>query len=248
MNNIETAIKDIIREKLENGLVEKIVSEQLEKGISKAVEDIFSSWGSGTKTIKSKIESVMIPYLEGYDYSEYIVKLDSVLCEILKNCTPDNRKMLENFKKLTIVEERKEVRASKLFEIWCDYVAKRVETSGLEIDYDDSPTYQPVEVSGNFMEGERPIWSSHNDGRLIFECEHDESMNFEICLHCWDDSINEGWTIANKTVHDISSLRYLNDMEILLMKLVQNGANVIIDKEYLDAYVCPEAEPEVSWS
>lgn len=76
--SLENSIKDVIANKLEDGTVEKLVSEQLEKGVTNALDNLFRSYGDITKVIEEKVKSVMVPYLVSYDYSQYIVKLDSV--------------------------------------------------------------------------------------------------------------------------------------------------------------------------
>lgn len=95
--NLENSIKDVIATKLEDGTVERLIAEELEKGIRGSIKELFGYRGDANKVIESKIKSVMVPYLESYDYSDYVLKLDTVLVEILENTTLDNKKMLENF-------------------------------------------------------------------------------------------------------------------------------------------------------
>src|SRR5699024_4551037 len=98
--NLENSIKDVISKKLEDGTIENLIAEQLEKGVTHALDNIFRSYGDVTKVIEDKVKSVMVPYLENYDYSEYITKLDSVLTDVLKSSALENKKLLENFKEL----------------------------------------------------------------------------------------------------------------------------------------------------
>jgi hypothetical protein len=244
--NLESGIKDVITKKLEEGFVEKIIAEQLENGVKNALKDLLGSYGDVTKVIEKQVKSVMIPYLESYDYSKYITKLDSVLVDVLKNSALENKKLLENFKNLMINEERKEIKVTDLFEEWKDYVRKNVETDGLEIDYDDRPSYEYVEINMNVnYDDEKRSWSSFDYATLVFECDHDEKMNFAIRLSKWDKSKN--WDIRYDSKHDISSLRYLNDFEVLLMKLDQNRVGLILDSEYESDEVEPGKEPEATW-
>ena len=60
-------------------------------------------------------------------------------------------------------------------------------------------------------------WSSFKHATLIFECEHDEAMNFAVKLSKYEK--RENWDIDYFTNHDVESLRSLNSFEILLMKL-----------------------------
>ena len=240
--NLENSIKDVISKKLVDGTVEKLVEEHLQKGVTKALENLFSSYGDVTKVIEEQVKSVMVPYLENYDYSEYITKLDSVLVDVLKNTALENKKLLTNFRELMVHEERKEIKITELFEEWKKYVAKNVETDGLEIDFDDRPSYEYIEINMNVSYDEERSWSSFDYATLVFECEHDEKMNFAVRLSKWDKS--DAWDVRFDAKHDISSLRHLNEFEILLMKLDQNGVKLLLDSDYESDEVVPNAEPE----
>lgn len=243
--NLENSIKDTIAKKLEDGTVEKLISEQLEKGINKVLESLLGHYGDVNKVIEEKIKSVMVPYLEGYDYSEYIIKLDTVLVEILQNTALGNKKILENFKHLASYEKVEEIKISEIFEKWKDYVSKEIDTSNLEIDYDDGVSYEYPEVTLEVEYEEDRDWSSFKNAKIIFECEKDEEMNVEIRISKFMDY---DWTITSQSIQDISSLRHLNEFSIFLMNLAQSGTKIIIDVEYENDEVEVEAEPEASFS
>ncbi len=242
--NLESSIKDIISQKLVDGTVEKLVAEHLESGVTKALEKLFGSYGDVTEVIEKKVKSVMVPYLEAYDYSQYITKLDSVLVEVLNNTTLDNKKMLMNFKELMTVDERKEIKVTELFEMWKEYVSKKVETDGLEIDYDDGPSYENVEVTFEIEENGDRDWSSFKYATLTFECEHDENMNFIVSLSRWNGQKGEGWDIRFDRNPNISSLRYIDDFTVQLMRFTQAHTQLIIDSYGDSDEVRPEKEPE----
>ncbi|MCY7819011.1 hypothetical protein [Bacillus inaquosorum] len=246
--NLEKNIKDVIAKQMEEGMVEKLVAEQLEKGISKALENLFSSYGDVTGIIKSKLKSVIVPYLENYDYSKYITKLDYVLVEVLQNTTLENRNLLNNFKELMSEEAaEKTVKLSDLFAKWMNYVAKNVETDGLEVEFDDGPEYEAVEVSVNVERNEDRSWSSFEHATILFECDHDEEMNFEIPISFYKNGTDKEWDLRYNSVHDLKSIRHLNEFEILLMRLSQNGVGIILDIEWENDAVTPEEEPEPSF-
>jgi len=246
---IEKSIQDVIQSKLEEGLVEKLVAEQLEKGITKALESLFGSYGDVTKILEKQIKSVMVPFLEAYDYSEYIVKLDDVLVEVLKNTTMENKSILNNFKELMTIDEKvKEIKLTDLFTKWTEYVAKNVDTSDLEVCYDDGVSYENVDVRFNVDYNEDNSWSSFEYAVLTFECEQDEEMNFAIRLHRWKNGRDKSWDIDYDKVNDLKSLKHVNHFEILLMKLKQSFTKLIIDEDCDSDEVQPEAEPEASFS
>jgi ribosomal 30S subunit maturation factor RimM len=241
--NLEDSIKDVISKKLEDGTIEKLVEKQLEEGVNNALSKLFGSYGDVTEVIEKKIKSVMIPYLENYDYSEYIVKLDTVLTEVLKNTTLDNKKILTNFKDLINPQKIDVIKTSELYNKWTEFVANNVKTEGLDIDYDDGVSYKPVDVSMETEYEEERSWSSFEGAKLVFECEHDEEMNFEIRLNRWKNH-DKNWNMYYNNIHDINSLRNLNEFEIFLMNLSQNGTKIELDEDYLNDEITPEKEPE----
>lgn len=247
--SLENSIKDVISTKLEDGTVEKLIGQQLEKGVANALENLFRSYGDITKIIEEKVKSVMIPYLESYDYSEYIAKLDSVLVDVLQSSALENKKLLENFKDLMIPEEQKTIKVTELFERWIKYVKENVATDDLEVCYGDGePTYEYVEVRFEVDYNEERSWSDMKHAVLVFECEQDEEMNYEIKISTWPKCDKGGWTIHHNSVHDINSLRRLDEFSVFLMKLNQNGTKLILDSDGDSDEVEPDAKPEASFS
>ncbi|MBC3798477.1 hypothetical protein [Acetobacterium tundrae] len=246
--SIENAIKDVISESLESGVIERLVAENLEKGINKSLENLLGSYGGVTNIIEGKIKDVMVKQLEGYDFSEYLVKLDCVLTEILKETSFDNKKILGNFKELmSETDFPKVVNLSDIFEEFMKFVAKNVDTSGLEADCcDGDPSYEMVNVKMTVEYEEKPSWSSSNfqDAKVIFECEEDENLNFFISISKF---MEYPWSLSVAIDSSIESLRYLDDLKIYLLKLKQSGAKIEIDSEYLEDEVSPEEEPEATY-
>lgn len=244
--SIESAIQDVITKKLEEGIIERLVAENLEKGINEALKSLFGSYGDVTKIIEKEIKDVMIKQLEGLDYSKYIVKLDCVLAEILRHTALDNKNMLENFKKLMVTSEfPKVVKVSDIFEEFKKYVAKNVETSELEVNCDDRPSYEDVTVTMEVERYEERSWSSWKKAKVVFECAKDNDLNCEIYLSKFKEY---AWDLRVEIDSSIKSLRHLNDFQIYLLKLDQSGANIEIDENCEEDEVEVEAEPEASFS
>lgn len=245
---LENSIKDVISKKLEDGTVEKLIEQQLEKGVINALENMFKTYGDVTKVIEAQVKSVMIPYLESYDYSKYIMKLDSVLVDVLSNSALENKNLLKNFKTVIEYEEEKKIKVSELYERWMKYVSENVNTSELEVITDDDVNYEYVDVHLSVDHDESRTWSSYEYANLIFECEKDEDMNQSIRLYRWKDEKNKGWDIERHEIRDVKSLRYLDEFELLLMNLSQNRTKIIIDTDEESDEVLPKAEPEATFS
>lgn len=147
--DFEQKIMSVLNEKLNDGTVEKIIEEKLKKGISEALDNVFGYRGEAKKVIESKIQEVMVPVIEKHNFNQYMVKLDSILTEIVNSTNlADNKRILDNFQSLLKEPEYKEIKLSKFFEQYCEHVAKNVDTSNLEACCEDGePYYEHVTAS-----------------------------------------------------------------------------------------------------
>lgn len=240
----------IAQESLSSDKVEKIVKEKFAKALEDAIERAFS-WGNVKDAIKSKVDDVMVPYIESRDFSEYLPKLDTVLTEIVNsdNCL-SNKKILKNFKDLCTAPDQKEIKLTDLFKVWIKWCEKEIDTDDLEICYDDGVSYSPVECDMRYEKEDKPSWSSNQRAVITFENEHDEKLNVEIPVSKWifDSGREEPYTLTAFGDVTISSLRYLDEFHLLLMRLARAGTAIIIDKDFDDGEIYPEKEPEASFN
>ncbi|WP_434793128.1 hypothetical protein TPDSL_23190 [Terrisporobacter petrolearius] len=225
MSNLENNIKDCIANELEKGIIEKVISNQLEKCIESSIKDMFGWGGEIKNVIESKIKSVMIPYIEKYDYSQYITKLDSVLVDVLKNTALDNKKLLENFKNLMTSEDiPKVIKLTDIFDKWNEYCKKEIDKNDIEMDYDGgyiNTRFTVEDVSND--------WSIYKTYMVVFECEEDEDLKLEFSIQAYEPKEDTGFTSNYKNVGDLRNLRHLNDFEILMMRISKGYKNIIVD-------------------
>jgi hypothetical protein len=246
--NLEERIQQAATGLLNDGTVEKMVRNKVEKGFDEALDNLFRSYGDGTKIIEKQLKSVLVPFLEGYDYSEYVIKLDHVVTNILKQTSTENKTLLENFEELMSEQEKiKTITVTDLFEKWIKCVEKDIDTDDLEVCYDDGePTYYSPEVTLEVVEDESRSWSSYKYATIVLECDKDEKMNAEVRLINWS---HEGrWTIDYEKNPRLTTLRYLSKFEIFIMKLHQMGTKINIDtySETVDDLEI-EAKPEATF-
>ena len=236
----------IAQESLSSDEVTAIVKDKFMKALGSAIEDAFR-WGDAKHAIEDKVKEVMVPYIEQYDFSEYLPKLDSVLTEIVNSdfCI-GNKKILENFEKLMLEPEQKEIKLTDLFKAWVKQCEKDIDTDGLDIDYDDGVSYQSVDCEMCFELEDKPSWSSCQRAVITFENEHDESLNIQFRISKWDGK--EEFSIDSNNNVNIQSLRYLDDFQLLIIRLVRANTKIIIDKEFDNGDIYPEKEPEASFS
>lgn len=240
----------IAQESLSSEEVTAIVKEKFMNALGSAIEDAFR-WGEAKKAVENKVKEVMVPYIENYDFSEYLPKLDSVLTEIVNSdfCI-GNKKILDNFKGLMLAPEQKEIKITDLFKAWVKQCEKDIDTDGLDIDYDDGVSYQFVDCEMRFELEDKSSWSSFQRAVITFENEHDEKLNVEIPVSKYirSNGKEEPYTLSVYKDIMISSLRNLSEFDVLILRLSRAGTAIIIDKEYYESYIQPEKEPEASFS
>lgn len=240
----------IAQASLSDDEVSEIVKSKFKKAIEDAVDNAFR-WGDARKAIEKKITEAMIPYIEQFDFSEYLPKLDTILTELVNSDTCiGNKKILENFKNLMMEPDVKEIKLTDLFSAWIKQCEKEIDTYGLEICYDDGVSYRSVECTMRYEEENKPSWSSMQRAVITFENEHDEELNMEIPISkwAWKSSKEEPYTLTSFSDIAISSLKNLNEFQLLLLRLARAGTAIIINEEYDSGDIYPEKEPEASFS
>lgn len=249
MDRFEQRIAEAVNEKLNDGTVEKLIEQYIEKAVSQSLDGIFGYSGSGKKMIQSKLDEVMIPVIEKHDFNQYIVKLDSVLTEIINNTNlKDNKDILEKFKGLMKEPNKEEIKLSEIFEEYKKYVASNVDTSELEAHCEDGEPYYDDVTATMEVEHENKGWfsSSYDDCTVKFTCDEDESLNTQIKLY---KRTNENWWSFRfgQDVIDINSLRYTNEFSVFIATLNRAFVKIVMDTEMeCDDDIEPEEKPE--WS
>lgn len=144
----------------------------------------------------------------------------------------------------------KEIKLTDLFSAWIKQCEKEIDTYGLEICYDDGVSYCSVECTMRYEEENKPSWSSMQRAVITFENEHDEKLNMEIPISkwVWESSKEEPYTLTSLSDIAISSLKNLNEFQLLLLRLARSGTAIIINEEYDSGDIFPEEEPEASFS
>lgn len=249
MKGLEQRISDVVNEKLNDGTVEKLIEQYIEKAVSASLGDIFGYGGSGKKMIHNKLDEIIIPVIENHDFNKYIVKLDLVLTEIINNThLKDNKVILENFKRLMKEPNKKEINLSDLFEEYKKYVAKNVDTSELEAHCDDGEPYYDNVTATMEVEHEDKGWfaSSFDDCTVKFICDEDKELNTQIKLYKSKDESQWSFRFGQNPI-DINSLRRMNEFSVFIATLDRAFVKLVIDTETeCDDAIEPDEKPE--WS
>lgn len=247
MDRFEQRIAEAVNEKLNDGTVEKLIEQYIEKAVSQSLDGIFGYRGSGKEMIQSKLDEVMIPVIEKHDFNQYVVKLDSVLTEIINNTNlKDNKDILENFKGLMKKPNKEEINLSDVFEEYKKYVAANVDTSELYAHCEDGEPYYDHVTATMEVEYEDKRWfaSSYDDCTVKLTCDEDENLNTQIKLY---KRTNESrWSFRfGQDVIDINSLRYMNEFSVFIATLNRAFVKIVMDTEMeCDDDIEPDKKPE----
>lgn len=251
MANFDEDIKRITEEVLGDGTVDTIIREKVVKGFESAISDAFR-WGDLEKAIKARVTAVLVPFIEQYDMSEYVVKLDQVLTEIVNQTSlVDNKNILEGFQFMMTEPTEKEVKVSELFREYKRFVEKNMETSGRKVSWDSGePEYEGMDITVELIEEDSRSWSSFKYATLEFAVDDEEQeseLNRTVRLSRWKDDKKTGWEIRTECNPAISSLRHLDKFDLLLVKLQRADVRLIVDVDNDDDYVYSETKPEATY-
>lgn len=266
----QRSVEQIIVDKLNNGAIERAMEKRFDKMVDNIVDDLFGNYGDISREIKSKLREQMSAYIEQVDFSQYNTKLEHLLNEIIKNVTSEQGRVVKNIKEIMGVKPISKIKTSELFDKYTDFIGSEIDTSKLEINTDDTPSYEPLTASMTYSKDHLGTTSMSEKAILTFTCEEDEKFNIKVKLRRWADSIlGNDWQIEEirRTTGDgetiyafqtgssekeitslelpLNNLRDMNDFEVFLLKLHYDRTTIEIDERDIhDEEVEVKAEPE----
>lgn len=262
--DFEKKMAEVTSSLFTEGWVEEQVTEAVKGAIKKAVNDQFSYGGTGYKKIKEVVDGSVEKTVANMT-PEYIPKLEIVLTEIMsQTVTVEKKRLIENFRVFMTEKDvpdremctgRRKIALSEIFKSYCKYVSNHFNTYGRDIDYDDEPTYEPVECKAWIEKEEQGMGyfrSSYPHAYLYLvtedgKDEYGEDCNFKVPLIMFDEK-KEGWTISELEEIDFSDLLHADPMLCYLHKLKCHYVHIEDTGEEMDEYVELDAKPECDWS
>ena len=240
--DLENRIMKSVTEYLESDKIETVVNEAMDK----AVEELFNSYRGLGSVIKKTLEEQMTPIIESHDYSEFTLKLDHVLKSVLKEQARETNKLLENFEGV-VKPDPKSMTVTDIFNEYCKHASLKVDTTELEVDYDDEPLYENITCNVTFTEQERSIYRARDQaGILEFSCEQDDSLDFSISISKW--SWEGNFHVNSEVTTKIAKLKYLSSFETFVLGLNLNNVDIVLDDtDITDEDVEVEERPEPTY-
>ena len=207
-------------------------------------------YGDLKRAIEGRVKEVLVPFIEQYNMGGYAVKLDDVLSQIVEQTAlADNKRILENFRGLMVEPPTKTVTLEEVFERYCGFVQRSIDTDGLEIVFDDEPHYECVTACAQIEMDERFLRNSLFEYATLslWARDDDEALPFAVKLVRWKEDRANGFDIRYDRAPTLAGLSTMSDFEVYLTALSRACTKLTWDKGMLDKEVQPDAEPEAEW-
>ncbi len=243
-------IEKVLEEKMNDGTVEKIIGEKLDKMLSSTMDDMLG-WNSPIKkALEEKLKPIMLNAVEKSNVSDYAVKVTALLNDLLKNTQltsyKNSIKNLKGFLDIDVTYGQK-VKLSDIFEKYCEFIEKDAFTESdfesTEINRDDGVKNVWVECYMQAEKKEEGYFTQTKKYSVeLSNQKSDEpksrfrktAFNFEIRHSSYDSKNHIGLGLDVS----IDEIHHLPAFVLYLIKLSNNYADIEIDTE--------EASDEVS--
>lgn len=225
---MENLIKEVFEKKMADGSIEAIINKKIEELVSSSCDSLFRWDGLIKKQMEAKLKEIMGNVLEYSDFSNYTIKLTTLINSILpETALEDYKNIGESIKAVcgTKVPEYKEkVKLTEIFENYVKYIED--ETFSRD-DFEDTSDID--EGSGHincYMEYD------NYEGKVTFKIEGVENADeYEKVIKI--DRISGDYHISRRNFKsmELNDLRHADKFELYLMVLSNCYAKLDIDKE-----------------
>lgn len=235
---IEERVTETINEFLKSDYIETQVENALKEATKKACDDL-TGWNSPiSKIIKENVESVMVPIIEQYDYSQFVIKLDVILAEVLKDSIRPSNEIFEKFKKATEYTPK----VVDIKDILKEYIKYKESDYDLDLIEDEIEDYYDGDIFEIPCSIEVVKSGYLNDKySLVLKNEYEDDI-IEINLR--KDLYDNDFMITTDLAYDLRGLSYLSDFEIYLLNLQRNFTKITWDKAIINDEINLEIEKE----
>lgn len=218
---MEKLISKVYEEKLQDGSIENIISQEIEKMVKECCCDLFSWNGVIKKQMEEKIKDLMGGVLERSDFSKYTIKLTKIINEILPNTAlADYKQITDNLK--CILEEkamttRDTIKLSEIFKKYCDFM------EGLtfyEVDLEDEDSVEYDEYKTATLTTRMEM----HGGQIVFYTEGLENgEKYRYKLRRWNNHVRYDKDFK------LSEFEMLDSFSCFIMMLSNNFVKIEFD-------------------
>lgn len=241
---------------LSDGTVDGIIRQKLTEAYTRAIDNS-CNFGPVRDAISQKINDLIVPAIEGHNFSKYLVKLDKLLADIVNETAfPEYRKLLGNFASVMKTDIPRTVTLDDILEHYAKFCADNINNDGRGTDPESWPRkYGDIEVAVSLEVDENMPRYYCNDRYgmlycLVGEAESDENRaklarRIPVRIYDWE-SKKEGWGIRADFDYTVRDLRFMDAFDVWLLSLSQAGTRILCDEEggSVSTEVAPTETPD----
>ena len=228
---MENLIKKVYEEKLNDGSIEKIISERIDELVRRSCEDLFQYNGPIRKKMEEQLNKVMEGMLKKTNFYDFLPQFQTVINNAMPlSCADTYKKCIDSV--LELIGTKPKIGEKICLEDIFDKYIEWIEKSTIDFDYCD---YDCVD-----------------DGRILINCKCSIEKKFDsyyITMSIEDDSIKDVYFKENHLIkfqldigldgtntiisedYNLSDIRYLSSFEIYLCKLANSYTKCLISSE-----------------
>lgn len=240
---MQELLNKIYQEKLDDGTIEKIISDELEESVRESIRSVLGGYNSKfRKEIEKKLESIIDDVLEHSDFQKYIDKLTYLVNKGIPDsklsCIDDFEEAIKSAfgKKEKIPSE---ITVEDLFAHYTHFVEAH---PPYESDVDDlikedaGDKWLDIECGVNYKEeyGESAtltFWAKipDADDADVSDWQNDVRVN----VHLYKGKISS-WQLDFK----VRELRFMGEFKMMLIRLANADTKIIVNKKTIKADLC----------
>ena len=251
-SDIAAAIEDAVAKALSGKTFENMIQDKVDETLRSALDDA-CRWGKVRDALKSKLEQMLVPAIEGYSLATCNVKVEMLLDELIReSAIEERRQILKNARLLTSSEGVPDtIDADGLFDAYSEFVADEYDCAGRSVEEGQYPT---ISIAMRFEHEPKMLSSSlFEHATLVFEPTDEDDpndSNTELTRRIrvsryYRDSY---WTIDELRDLSIADLRHLDTFMVRMATMAQWRTHLELDGlTELDAEVEPNTEPDLEY-
>lgn len=239
---MEKLITKVFEEKMKDGSIEKIINEKIDDFVKNSLNELFAYNGVIKKQMKEKLEEVMGNVLETSDFSKYVIKLQTLINEVLpETALVDYKRIAQNITEVCGTKQPNSfssIKMSEIFKKYQEFIGKetfniddiedRINIDGSSVSIDCKMELDDEKIL-KFTLSEEDV---NNADEYQYLIKLDRQKDNKYLISYYNDFYQKR----------LSDLRYANSFELFILALKNNMVYLEEDKPYMEETVEVEVE------
>lgn len=274
LNILPSIMEQALAESLKGDEFKGVMEKELNKFLKSLMSDSLNSYrNEPLKAFEAKYKEHVVGILSGMDLDKSLPSVQTLLENAFNNSIEQEANLYKAFNNLLgknihpklvgIIKAndfafQRVLKIEDLFNVYCEYAGNNVDTGDLEINTDDTPSYEDITCSykvENYF-GEDGDNSYHRYDqfssrlkKLIFKTDGDENLTKTVVLH--EHFKKENGFVISPLGEDMSpAISYLDDFDKFIRQARYHGISLYVgsNESDTDCYVEVSIEPEYTLS